>query len=433
MAPKAPDVQWFGVDVHWHIGTLAHWHIIITFAPMTTPTLTPEEQLVLAAMKLKPTAVEIERMESLVEEVQDWNYCTRLAIDRGIGPLLNHKIPMLGNSHLIPPDAQARLQQSYLRTLARSMRLYEAFREVGTALNNAGIKFVALKGVYLSEALYQDIGLRLFSDIDLLVAVEDGERSLEVLREVGYNQESNQAEYSRFVGGLREIVHYIPLTKGDISIEIHIKLHRTSKYYQLDIPTMLAEAIPVTIYGIPAHVLNPVDFLVHLCIHADKHFRDGYVQFTGYTDIINLIAQQPLDFDTFFERCEIHSCWQPFINQLRLLQLFCNASIPDEFQNKMNPTDNMEEIATFIKIFRSKKSLVATHKMIFHEIKRLKNPGIWLRYLWDVIHPDKAFMTHRYKIKNPANYRFYYLLRYLDGLKALLKLVSNFIPRRKTI
>jgi hypothetical protein len=411
---------------------LAHWHIIITFAAMNI-TLTPEEQLVLAAMKLKPTAAEIARMEGLVAEVQDWNYCTRLAIDRGIGPLLNHKIPMLANSHLIPPDAQARLQQSYLRTLARSMRLYEAFREVGTALNNAGIKFVALKGVYLAEALYEDIGLRLFSDIDLLVTEEDGERSLEVLREVGYANPDNKIIMTEFIEKNKEIVHYDPIIKGDVSVEIHIKLHRTTKDYHFNIPEMLANAIPVTIFGISAFVLKPSDLIVHLCVHADKHFKQGHVQFTGYMDIINWLEKNNLNTSELLERCKLHQCEGPVLNQLSLLSEFCGLNYISEQNNTIIKLKlKSSNIEQFLKIFRGEKiggyHLAAT----LNDYRRLGKSLQFFKYVWDIIHPDKAFMVHRYKIKNPAYYRVYYLVRYWEGLKALLKSVIAFIPRRKS-
>lgn len=389
---------------------------------MKNITLTPEEKLVLAAMKLKPTAEELARMERLVAEVQDWNHCTRLAIDRGIGPLLNHKIPMLGNSHLIPTDAQARLQQSYLRTLARSMRLYEAFREVGTALNEAGIKFVALKGVYLAEALYADIGLRLFSDIDLLVAEEDGERSLEVLRKVGYESPKNTLLITEFVEKNKEIVHYNPIVKGDVAVEIHIKLHRTSRDYHFNIPAMLADAVPAVIYGIPAFALEPTDLVIHLCVHADKHFKMGHMQFTGYLDIINWLEKPNLDLNKLLERCKIHQCELSVMNQLKLLSEFCglNNLVDDEF-NLKNLSLTTFYKTRFLSILRGKKIKGNYLMALLNEYSRFGKPQFFLRYIWDIIHPDKSFMIQRYKIKNPANYRVYYLVRYWEGLLALLK------------
>jgi len=57
------------------------------------------------------------------------------------------------------------VQQAYYKTLTRGMVLYKGFANVASAFNEAGIKLVALKGVYLSECLYGDIALRQFSDI----------------------------------------------------------------------------------------------------------------------------------------------------------------------------------------------------------------------------------------------------------------------------
>ena len=386
-------------------------------------TLTPGEHLVLAAMKLKPSARDIARMEAYVNEVTDWEYVTQLAIDRGIGPMLNHKIPMLINKHLIPADAQQRLQQSYLRTLARGMRLYEAFREVGTALNKAGIKFVALKGVYLAEALYQDIGLRLFSDIDLLVAEEDGERALEVLRGKGFTSHGEETVQTRFIEEHMEVVHYLPMVKGDVSVEIHIKLHRDEALYRFNIPQMLHDVESVQISEIQASVLRFYDLLIHLCVHADKHFRNGYVQFTGYCDILNLALkhQDKIDWDAFQGRCKMHGCEDAVFAQLKLLESFHDLEIPI-YEIKTALIDTEKDEFMFKAYLRGQKMIPGYLTQLRKTFKRY--PTLWgkIRYVWGLTFPEKAFMVNRYKIKNPANYRVYYFVRVWDVVKRLMKL-----------
>lgn len=122
--------------------------------------LLPEDQLILAVVKLHTSSDELANINALVAQVEDWDYLITTIIARGLGPLLYKKLPLLPNSALIPLEVSAKLQQVYYKTFSRSMVLYEHFRNLGTAFNSQGIDVIALKGVYLSEWLYQDIGLR---------------------------------------------------------------------------------------------------------------------------------------------------------------------------------------------------------------------------------------------------------------------------------
>ena len=394
------------------------------------PLLTPGEQLVLTAMKLKPTASDIARMEAYVNEVTDWEYVTQLAIDRGIGPMLNHKIPMLSNKHLIPAEAQQRLQQSYLRTLARGMRLYEAFREVGTALNEAGIKFVALKGVYLAEALYEDIGLRLFSDIDLLVAEEDGERSLEVLRGKGFTSTAETIFQTEFVGKHRKVVHFPPMIKGDISIEVHVRLHGDSPEYKFDIPAMIRDAVPVNIGGIEAHTLNIYDCAVFIAVHADKHFRNGHFQVKGYGDLVNYIdaLQEKFKLTEFKERCQLHNCTNAVFKHINLADVFISFDTMLHWDGIKIDVD--KDVKSFIQFFKGKTIKPNPANSLRKDLAGVDGAWNKLIFLWQMLHPSKAFMVNRYKIKNPANYRVYYVKRYWEGLVALVRKLGNWSEMR---
>ena len=317
-------------------------------------TLTPGEHLILAAMKLKPSARDIVQMEADANNVTDWDYVTQLAIDCGIGPMLNHKIPMLSNKHLIPAEAQQRLQQSYLRTLARGMRLYEAFREVGTALNKAGIKFVALKGVYLAEALYQDIGLRLFSDIDLLVAEEDGERALEVLRKNGFRNTADKMFQTEFVRKRRKMEDLSTMIKGGISIGLHVRLHSENPDYQFNIPAMIRDAEPVSISGVETYTLNAYDCAIFIAVHAEKHFYKRHFQLNGYGDLVNLIdaLEEKFVLKEFKERCHLHKCINVVFKHINLADIFIHF---DTMLNWHDIKINVDkDVNTFIQYFMGK-------------------------------------------------------------------------------
>ena len=79
-----------------------------------------EDKLILSCIKIKPTPDELEQLNELILLVQDWDYLINTIIDRGIGPLLYTKLPLLRNSSLIPTPVQTKLQQVYFKTFSRS-------------------------------------------------------------------------------------------------------------------------------------------------------------------------------------------------------------------------------------------------------------------------------------------------------------------------
>jgi hypothetical protein len=368
---------------------------------------------------------EIAFMEKLLSNVRDWNYLTRLAIDHGIGPLLHHKIPMLSNQHLIPAEAKNRLFQSYMRTLARSMHLYEAFREVGTALNLANIKFVVLKGVYLAEKLYQDIGLRLFSDIDLLVAEEDGEKSLEVLKKLGFKSTSEKVVHSPFVEKHLRFVHFPPMVKGDVSVEIHIKLHASSPDYCIDIHSILRDAQTVCISGIDTYTLQNDDLLIFLAVHTDKHFKNGHFQIKGYGDILNSIDSTLFNHEIFLNRCQLHQCEKIVLKHILLILKLTSQPFEKYNLNEYKSFEDKSAIFKFLEFYRGKITLPNPADTLKSDLNSIKDFKSKVRFVWNVIHPDKAFMLNRYKIKNPVYYRAYYFVRYWEGLKALFRKITT--------
>ncbi|HDN64899.1 MAG TPA: hypothetical protein ENF23_01160, partial [Methanosarcinales archaeon] len=116
----------------------------------------------------------------------DWEYLTRNALYHGVAPLLYRNLEGIDDVSLVPERVTAVLRERYYITLARNMIHYD---ELGTALRvfaDAGIDVIVLKGGALAETVYRDIGLRPFSDVDILVREEDLQRAKEVMTKIGY-------------------------------------------------------------------------------------------------------------------------------------------------------------------------------------------------------------------------------------------------------
>ena len=385
-----------------------------------------EDTLILSCIKIKPTPEELEQLNELIPLVQDWDYLINTIIDRGIGPLLYTKLPLLPNSSLIPETVKTKLQQAYFKTVGRSTLLYEHFRKIAEAFVAQNIPLIGLKGIYLSEWLYQDIGLRQFSDIDLLVKEEDGEKCLAILEGMGYKA-STSAKLAEIVYAelQKEMVHYPQMISNGVSVEIHIKIHPKNPKYQVSVPILWKNAIPATINGITVSALNNTDLLIHLCLHLDKHFRTGHVQFTCFNDITNLLEKygDTLNWNEFSESCRLYSCEEIVFKYLVMVHKFMNAAVPADIIQKHSVLLSKQDEQLFVKYLRGFEGVASAMTLSGHFVY-LKNVGSLsnkFRYVWGVLFPSKDFMIQAYKIKRPGLVLFYYPYRYWIGVRGVLR------------
>jgi hypothetical protein len=437
--------------------------------------LNNQQQLIPASAKLHLSEVELQAIDALILKIEDCDYFSTQIIERGLAPLLYKKLPQLSNSHIIPSQVQTKLRAAYYKTVSRSIMLYGAYHEVVELFIKAGIPVIALKGMYISEHLYQDIGLRLMSDIDLLVREEDGERCLELLVSLGYSAMPFQKNISEFTDsvGIESFhesgeAHYRPMLKGEVSVEIHTKLQNTSEHYQQSLTDIWENAKPVTINGLPALALDNFNLLIHLCLHLHKHNTVlEHVQFTSFADIVNLLCkiddrQQTTDdglppapkgvqekkkdidnsleelplgrgamdfvWEEFIAKCKLYKCEEPVFKYLLLCREYFNAPLPDYLYDAYRHTFNDYDRDLFYKHLTGydfaadrDNSAVPVH---FRNIKHIKNPLLKLRYVWEVVFPGKEFMIEKYSIKQPRLFWLWYPYRWWVALRAVVKFIK---------
>jgi len=387
--------------------------------------MSPEDKLILSCVKIKPSPAELDQLNQLIPLVEDWDYLAKTIIDRGIAPLLYIKLSLLANSHLIPKPITAKLQQSYYITLSRSTILYEHFKLLAGQFLANGIELIALKGIYLSEWLYQDIGLRQMSDIDLLVKPEDGEKALDVLAGMGYQSNGEDESDSDVKYG--EVVHYTPLVLNGVAIEVHIKLHQDNEKYRVLVAKLWENATPVIVNNIKVQTLNTYDLLIHTCIHLDKHFQQGHVQFTCFSDVTNLLERNSDTFDwvELENTCKLYNCDKEVFKYILLVNKYMQATVPAAIISKYTNTLTIKEEELFLKYLSGFIGFTTGMHRHFGNFQHITSFQDKVRYFFRIIFPTKKFMLTKFQLKNPGLVYFYYPYRYFIGLKGIYTLLKK--------
>jgi len=304
--------------------------------------------------------------------------------------------------------------------------LQDVFRKVAEVFTAEGIQVVALKGICLSELLYKDIGLRQFSDIDLLVKEEDGVKCIKILDKMGYKPYGNSVyDIIREQTG---IVHYLPMVLNGVSIEIHIRLHLKNRNYNIKVDEFINSARAVSISTVNVYALNTCDLLIHLCVHLDTHFVRGDIQFNGFTDIVNVldVYAHEINWTDFIERCKRNECEKVVFKYLLIATKYFNVTLPVEivkiYESSLSDDDEKLFIS-YLHGFRGKLQYNAViHWQVIRNIKGLKNK---IKYFLPVVFPTKEFMIQGFKIRNQYFYWLYYPVRIWYGLIGVWKMVRK--------
>ncbi len=392
--------------------------------------LSPDDQLLCAVVVLHPTAEELAQIDALLPQVNDWERTITLLTQHGSAPLLHVKLPHLANAHCIPPQWVAHVQQVYFKALSRGMLLYNLFREVVAELQKHNIEIIVLKGAYLSECVYGDIALRQFSDIDILVREADGPRSIEALRGIGFVPWASKG-LSEFIDAHSDFVHYSPMQKGDVSVEIHIKLHSRSKKYNLSIPHVWERSVPCVIQGMEVRALCTEDLLMHLCVHADKHFEKNELSLKSINDFVAIIGHLPENFDwmSFMTLCVQYNCRETVCSFLVLVGQYYPTALPPNYCPSFKLYLTAEKRAKFEQYLRGEiqleehshsQSAVPGH---LNSLRNIKSKRVLARYLFEVILPGKSFMLQKYRLhRNVFSRNFWWLwygYRWWVGIKGV--------------
>ena len=176
---------------------------------------------------------------------------------------------------------------------ALTLQKLKGFLEISTALEQAEIDFVPLKGFLLSQKIYDDPSFRLTGDVDLLLANDDIEYAISVLKEKGYlpllyswPAEASKAQKLKTFRNQFALKH----KHSGLVVELHWRLF----YY----PTLQSNTSDCFVFnnltsarlnGFKYKVLNPEFDLLFLIVHGGMH---GWRRLKWLVDVHELVKQK---------------------------------------------------------------------------------------------------------------------------------------------
>ena len=376
------------------------------------------DKAALALFRLHPSATDVQTANVLLKSITDEKQFGDMLVRLGIAPLVYHN-----KAHYnLTAGLLGTVTAAYHRTLLRSMRLSAAFQEIANVCAAQGIEIIPLKGIYLSEALYGNIGLRLMSDMDILVKEHEAMACINAIRQLGYSQAD---QYDSDLG--TEIVHYEPLVKNGLSVEIHIKLHRIIEKYSLS-PTLLWQhAKPARVHGCDVLSLDMYDTLIFCCLHLDRHFQNKGIQFTGYADMVNLLSDSSKDFDfnILENRCKMYNCSQEVYIHMLLVHKYMHIDLPERFLKIHASLLSKVTEERFISFLQGNTAFDTGMPRHFSNLIFIDGWFQKMLYIFRSIFPPASFIRNKYNLSPETSVFKYYIHRLFTGLKGVFLLMRK--------
>ena len=291
----------------------------------------------IVARLLLPTPIQTQLLRALLLAGEDgqlawirWQALTGDPPSYFAADRLGHKrlLPLLYRArqrHGFRPgsDFTTWLRSAYAREKLRSNVYLQGTRQALTALSDATVPTIALKGAALAEQVYGDWALRHCHDLDLLVDTQALARAIGALQGASFSvvpaPSGSSTTTLRDSSGLLVLLHTLLLDHP---------------LYRLPFDGVWERSRQIEIAGVGVRSLSPADSLLHICTHASCTPARATLRWA--CDAWHVLARTPdLDWDSL-ERCAVDGhLGVPMAVCLGYLRTSLDAAVPSRVLTRL--------------------------------------------------------------------------------------------------
>ena len=291
-------------------------------------------KILLTLLSTDPALGELPDVVSHLDPGQ-WDTLVSEAYRQDLGPLLYSFLVRQKEAFTLPLPIKEKLNRTYLSTAVRNTLALHETEILLTAFQNVDIPAAGLKGIYLLENVYADIGARSMNDIDILIRKQDLAACISTLQGLGYTSSTYFSLEDKNV----DTKHLPPMQKsGGMMVEVHWTLLEEDEPFTIDAEALWVRTVPAKIANVDALTLGVEDLILHLCLHLTyQHYLN--LGLRGLLDIAMVINKFKEEID-WQKLVEIAKSWR---NErvtaltLRLVETQLNIPIPAEVFSSLLP------------------------------------------------------------------------------------------------
>jgi Uncharacterised nucleotidyltransferase len=299
--------------------------------PFSQYTIRSEHQLLVCCARVQID--DAQEIRSLVQMPMDWQYLLQRSYQQGVMPLLYRNLEKFC-SDLVPSDVLKKLRQMFFDNSQYSLLLTHELIKTFKLFHAHGIAAVPYKGPVLAAAVYGDVSLREYGDIDIMVRQEDILIAERLLLAQGYRHKDAMTEHEKIVFLQSKHEHNFTFIHSisDIMLELHWRI--TPRFTSLIEPKHFWQNLePQTLAGAPYLNLSLANWLPILCVHGSRH---RWERLTWLCDIAEIMRSHPhLDWTAVIERSQVLVCRRMLFLGILLAHYILEAPLPEPILTRM--------------------------------------------------------------------------------------------------
>jgi hypothetical protein len=346
-----------------------------------------EELIILCCIRLHAGTHEVDQLNKLLQSNVEWDKLIQLA--RAwyfyLSPLLYMQLSTVCPT-LVPPAVMERLRTDFQSNAKHNAMLIRELLTILERFNREGIHIIPYKDPLSARKVYGNVGLRVFTDLDLFIHESDVARATEVLRTQGYilmpqcidtigdALDVATARDRIFAKGpadfLRRAANDRVRRPFDFANDRGGKLELT--WYLLprmwsvtrNNDQLWARARKEAVDGTHVCLFSPEDSLLLACIHGVKH---GWGWWNLFNDVAALItAHTDLNWDQLVTIARQRGCLRILTIGLLLANEVAGAPLPEDIRQRLDhdPRTRAYVQRVVLRLFQettSKSDLAATN------------------------------------------------------------------------
>ena len=390
--------------------------------------LSPEIELLLSCSRTQVTASQIERIQNLVQQSLEWDYILTIASEQGVLPLLYSQLITLCPDAL-PQEVKAKLQEKFSANLQHNLWLTGELLKLVKLFTNHGIPILAFKGPILTQRAYNNLGLRQFIDLDILVPEAQVAHSTKLLINQGYQPQftltvAQQAIYTR----LRH-EHCFWHQEKQTSVDLHWYILPRHYSFSPNSELLWERSDRLKLANHSVTILSDEILLPFLCAHGAKH---NWSRLCWICDVAQLLHISPeLDWEKVQHLAEQLGTRRMLFLGIYLAHHLLDATLPEELWRSLTADKTILSLAQQVQSRLFQPQL--TSSSLFPDASiYLKTMESWRDKMWywidTILTPTP--LEWQIIVLPRLLFPFYYPIRVI---RLVLKFLKNITTKSKTI
>jgi len=279
----------------------------------------------------------------ICSEAIDWDKFQKLAVRHKVIQLIYVTLNKKYRAY-VPDNSHDEIKKVFLLNCAHNLYFTAVFHKIIDYFNENNMTCVPLKGPVISEQLYGDISLRVFSDLDILVPEENAFQAFNLLITKGFTPELNlnKKQFEAYMNSEDHMI--LTLGKKKLIVELHWELSDRYLSKPFTFEQIKHQLCEYNFNGKKILTFSREDLLVYLCLHGSKHIWENF-------ELIFLIAtllKSDLDWEKILLLARTTRCYKKLLLGASLCSRFFNCALPDKIRSLIADSPEIKKLDQYV-------------------------------------------------------------------------------------